>query len=118
MPAIPPSLPPCRGDHGAASGIGLPPHVACLDGTEGCLADLSAEALERLRRGGGRRAAGRAAVIASQRCHKLESVQALKDKAYAAFGEVAVLMKTPAPAPGGGPGHTSAGSACSAICGA
>lgn len=91
---------------GAASGIGLAAarRFAAM-GLKVCLADLSAEALERA---AGEVAAaapgGRAAVIAVPTdVSRLESVQALKDKAYAAFGEVAVLMNNAGTAPGGGP---------------
>ena len=91
---------------GAASGIGLAAarRFASM-GLKVCLADLSTEALERA---AGEVAAaapgGRAAVIAVPTdVSTLESVQALKDKAYAAFGEVAVLMNNAGTAPGGGP---------------
>lgn len=91
---------------GAASGIGLAAarRFASM-GLKVCLADLSAEALDRA---AGEVAAstpsGRMAVITVPTdVSKLESVQALKDKAYAAFGEVAVLMNNAGTAPGGGP---------------
>jgi len=91
---------------GAASGIGLAAarRFASM-GLKVCLADLSAEALERAAGEVAAAApAGRAAVIAVPTdVSKLESVQALKDKAYAAFGEVAVLMNNAGTAPGGGP---------------
>ena len=85
---------------GAASGIGLAAarRFAAL-GLKVCLADLSAEALARA-----------AATIESKDIitvatdvSRLESVQALKDRAYAAWGEVAVLMNNAGTAPGGGP---------------
>jgi len=91
---------------GAASGIGLAAarRFASM-GLRVCLADLSAEALDRA--AGDVAAAapgGRAAVITVPTdVGKLESVQALKDKAYATFGEVAVLMNNAGTAPGGGP---------------
>jgi NAD(P)-dependent dehydrogenase (short-subunit alcohol dehydrogenase family) len=91
---------------GAASGIGLAAarRFAAM-GLKVCLADLSAEALERAAGEVAAAApAGRAAVIAVPTdVSKLESVQALKDKAYAAFGDVAVLMNNAGTAPGGGP---------------
>jgi NAD(P)-dependent dehydrogenase (short-subunit alcohol dehydrogenase family) len=47
---------------------------------------------------------GRAGVLAvATDVSRLESVQALKDAAYATFGEVAVLMNNAGTAPGGGP---------------
>jgi NAD(P)-dependent dehydrogenase (short-subunit alcohol dehydrogenase family) len=47
---------------------------------------------------------GQSAVIAVPTdVSKLDQVQALKDAAYAAFGEVAVLMNNAGTAPGGGP---------------
>ena len=91
---------------GAASGIGLAAarRFASM-GLKVCLADLSAEALDRAAAEVAAAApAGRASVIAVPTdVSKLESVQALKDKAYAAFGEVAVLMNNAGTAPGGGP---------------
>ena len=91
---------------GAASGIGLAAarRFASM-GLKVCLADLSVEALDRAAGEVAATApAGRAAVIAVPTdVSKLESVQALKDKAYAAFGEVAVLMNNAGTAPGGGP---------------
>ena len=85
---------------GAASGIGLAAarRFASL-GMKVCLADLSADAL--------RRAAGsidaRDVMTVATDVSALESVQALKDKVYAAWGEVAVLMNNAGTAPGGGP---------------
>jgi NAD(P)-dependent dehydrogenase (short-subunit alcohol dehydrogenase family) len=79
---------------GAASGIGLAAakRFAGL-GMKVCLADLAGEALER--------SAGEVAALAGAPEHVIavatdvgrrESVEALRDKVYAAFGEVAVLM--------------------------
>ncbi len=91
---------------GAASGIGLAAarRFASL-GLNVCLADLSAESLERaVAEVAAARPSGRTAVIAVPTdVSKSESVQALKDKAYAAFGEVGVLMNNAGTAPGGGP---------------
>jgi NAD(P)-dependent dehydrogenase (short-subunit alcohol dehydrogenase family) len=91
---------------GASSGIGLAAarRFASL-GLKVCLADLSAEALERAATDvAAASPAGRAAVLAVPTdVSKLEQVQALKDKAYSAFGEVAVLMNNAGTAPGGGP---------------
>ena len=91
---------------GASSGIGLAAarRFATM-GMRVCLADLSAETLETA-------AADVAAVAPKGKdsvlavptdVSKLEQVQALKDRAYAAFGEVAVLMNNAGTAPGGGP---------------
>jgi len=85
---------------GAASGIGLAAarRFASL-GMKVCLADLSDDAL--------RRAAGsidaRDVMTVATDVSALESVQALKDKVHAAWGEVAVLMNNAGTAPGGGP---------------
>jgi NAD(P)-dependent dehydrogenase (short-subunit alcohol dehydrogenase family) len=91
---------------GAASGIGLAAarRFASM-GLKVCLADLSAEALDRAAAEVAAVApAGRAAVLAVPTdVSRLDSVQALKDKAYATFGEVAVLMNNAGTAPGGGP---------------
>ena len=91
---------------GAASGIGLAAarRFAAM-GLKVCLADLSAEALGRAAAEVAAIApAGRASVLAVPTdVSRLDSVQALKDKAYATFGEVAVLMNNAGTAPGGGP---------------
>jgi NAD(P)-dependent dehydrogenase (short-subunit alcohol dehydrogenase family) len=91
---------------GAASGIGLAAakRFAAL-GMKICMADLSSDAL-------GKAAAEVAAVAAHgpggviavpTDVSKLDQVQALKNAAYSAFGEVAVLMNNAGTAPGGGP---------------
>src|SRR5262245_7358453 len=91
---------------GAASGIGLAAarRFAAL-GLRVCLADLSPEVFGRgADEVAAASAARRAAVLAvPSDVSKLESVHALKDKVYAAFGEVAVLMNNAGTAPGGGP---------------
>jgi NAD(P)-dependent dehydrogenase (short-subunit alcohol dehydrogenase family) len=90
---------------GAASGIGLAAarRFASL-GLKVCLADLSSDALER--------AANRvnemaqtpdSILIVPTDVSRLDSVQALKDKVYQRFGDVAVLMNNAGTAPGGGP---------------
>jgi NAD(P)-dependent dehydrogenase (short-subunit alcohol dehydrogenase family) len=85
---------------GAASGIGLAAarRFASI-GMKVCLADLSGDALVRA-----------AATIDSKDVLTvatdvswLESVQALKDRIYATWGEVAVVMNNAGTAPGGGP---------------
>jgi len=85
---------------GAASGIGLAAakRFAAL-GLKVCLADLSAQALEKA-----------ASEIDAQELltvptdvSQLDSVQALKNQVYDRWGEVAVLMNNAGTAPGGGP---------------
>jgi NAD(P)-dependent dehydrogenase (short-subunit alcohol dehydrogenase family) len=91
---------------GAASGIGLAAATRFATmGLKVCLADLSAEALERA---AGTVAAespsgGAAVLTVPTDVSRLESVQALRDAAYAKFGEVAVLMNNAGTSPGGGP---------------
>jgi NAD(P)-dependent dehydrogenase (short-subunit alcohol dehydrogenase family) len=91
---------------GAASGIGLAAarRFASM-GLKVCLADLAAEALERAATEVAAVApTGRASVLAVPTdVSRLDSVQALKERVYAAFGEVAVLMNNAGTAPGGGP---------------
>jgi NAD(P)-dependent dehydrogenase (short-subunit alcohol dehydrogenase family) len=85
---------------GAASGIGLAAarRFAAL-GLKVCLADLSAEALDRTAR-----ELGAATLLTVPTdVSRPESVQALKDRVYDAWGEVAVLMNNAGTAPGGGP---------------
>ena len=91
---------------GAASGIGLAAATRfAAMGLKVCLADLSAEALDRAAEVvAGSAPAGRSAVLTVPTdVSRLDSVQALKDAAYARFGEVAVLMNNAGTAPGGGP---------------
>ena len=85
---------------GASSGIGLAAakRFASL-GLKLCLADLSEDALKRAAAEIG----GKDVLTVATDVSQLESVQALKDKAYATFGEVAVLMNNAGTAPGGGP---------------
>ncbi|MFZ5784588.1 MAG: SDR family NAD(P)-dependent oxidoreductase [Pseudomonadota bacterium] len=90
---------------GAASGIGLAAarRFASL-GLKVCLADLSAEALERAADAVAAVAAGPSSVLTVPTdVASLESVQALKETVYERFGEVAVLMNNAGTAPGGGP---------------
>ncbi len=78
----------------AASGIGLAAaeRFAAL-GMKVCMADANGDALERARRSVSDLAAGRADVIAVQTdVSAREEVEHLKEQAFAAFGEVAVLM--------------------------
>src|SRR6516165_12721654 len=91
---------------GAASGIGLAAarHFATL-GLKVCLADLSAEALMRAEAEvtAASTLGSPGVLIVPTDVSRLESVQALKDEVYSAFGEVAVLMNNAGTAPGGGP---------------
>ncbi|BBK30405.1 short-chain dehydrogenase [Allostella humosa] len=91
---------------GAAGGIGLAAarRFATL-GMKVCLADLAGPALEAAAAEVAAAAPlGRAGVLAVPTdVSRLEDVQALKDAAFGAFGEVAVLMNNAGTAPGGGP---------------
>jgi NAD(P)-dependent dehydrogenase (short-subunit alcohol dehydrogenase family) len=91
---------------GAASGIGLAAAVRFASmGLKVCLADLSADALARAAEAVADAApSGREAVLTVPTdVSRLESVQALREAAWARFGEVAVLMNNAGTAPGGGP---------------
>jgi NAD(P)-dependent dehydrogenase (short-subunit alcohol dehydrogenase family) len=85
---------------GAASGIGLAAakRFASL-GMKVCLADLSEEALARA----AATIDAKDVITVATDVSRLESVQALKDRVYATWGEVAVLMNNAGTAPGGGP---------------
>jgi NAD(P)-dependent dehydrogenase (short-subunit alcohol dehydrogenase family) len=85
---------------GAASGIGLATarRFAAM-GMKVCLADLSGDALVRA----AATIDAKDVLTVATDVSSLESVQALKDRVYAAWGEVAVLMNNAGTAPGGGP---------------
>ena len=85
---------------GGASGIGFAAakRFATL-GMKICLADLSEEALDRARK----QLADATVVTVPTDVSRLEDVQRLKDRAYDAFGEVAVLMNNAGVSAGGGP---------------
>jgi NAD(P)-dependent dehydrogenase (short-subunit alcohol dehydrogenase family) len=89
---------------GAASGIGLAAarRFASL-GLRLCLADLSPEALDRAAADISTATPKAEIITVPTDVSHLEQVQALKDAAYKAFGEVAVLMNNAGTAPGGGP---------------
>jgi NAD(P)-dependent dehydrogenase (short-subunit alcohol dehydrogenase family) len=91
---------------GAASGIGLAAarRFAAM-GMRVCLADLSATALQAAAAEvAAASPMGEAAVRAVPTdVSRLEDVEKLRDAAYAAFGDVAVLMNNAGTAPGGGP---------------
>lgn len=84
---------------GAASGIGLAAakRFAAM-GMKVCMADLSADALDRAAA-----EIGGDVLTVPTDVSRLESVQALRDAAYARFGEVAVLMNNAGTGTGGGP---------------
>jgi NAD(P)-dependent dehydrogenase (short-subunit alcohol dehydrogenase family) len=85
---------------GGASGIGLA--AAQRFGAMGmrvCLADLSAEALEKA----ADTISGPAVITVPADVSDPAAVDHLRDTVYAAFGEVAVLMNNAGTAPGGGP---------------
>jgi NAD(P)-dependent dehydrogenase (short-subunit alcohol dehydrogenase family) len=85
---------------GAASGIGLAAarRFASM-GMKVCLADLSGDALVRA----AATIDAKDVLTVATDVSWLESVQALKDRVYATWGEVAVLMNNAGTAPGGGP---------------
>jgi NAD(P)-dependent dehydrogenase (short-subunit alcohol dehydrogenase family) len=91
---------------GAASGIGLAAAKRFAEmGMRVCLADLSGTALDQaaaevasVARGG-----PRDVLAVPTDVSKLDEVQRLKDRAYQAFGEVAVLMNNAGVSAGGGP---------------
>ena len=89
---------------GAASGIGLAAAVRFASmGLKVCLADLSADALERAAESVVAVSGWDAVLTVATDVSRVESVQALRDAAYARFGEVAVLMNNAGTSPGGGP---------------
>ncbi|MEA2726030.1 MAG: hypothetical protein QOD93_515 [Acetobacteraceae bacterium] len=91
---------------GAASGIGLAAATRFATmGLKVCLADLSPEALQSAaEQVAAASPSGKDAVLTVPTdVSQLASVQALRDAAYARFGEVAVLMNNAGTAPGGGP---------------
>jgi NAD(P)-dependent dehydrogenase (short-subunit alcohol dehydrogenase family) len=85
---------------GGASGIGFAAakRFAAL-GMKICLADLSEEALDRARK----QLADATVVTVPTDVSRLEEAQRLKDCAYEAFGEVAVLMNNAGVSAGSGP---------------
>jgi NAD(P)-dependent dehydrogenase (short-subunit alcohol dehydrogenase family) len=84
---------------GAASGIGLAAAERFARmGLKLCMADLSAEALNKAAA-----TLGADVLTVPTDVSSLDSVQALRDAAYARFGEVAVLMNNAGTSPGGGP---------------
>jgi NAD(P)-dependent dehydrogenase (short-subunit alcohol dehydrogenase family) len=89
---------------GAASGIGLAAAERFARmGLKVCMADLSAEALDKAAATIGAATIDAEVLTVPTDVSRLESVQALRDAAYSKFGEVAVLMNNAGTAPGGGP---------------
>src|SRR5215469_12142221 len=85
---------------GGASGIGLAAarRFAAL-GMKICLADLSQQALDRA----AEQLSAASVLTVPTDVSKMEEVQRLKERVYADFGEVAVLMNNAGTSPGGGP---------------
>jgi NAD(P)-dependent dehydrogenase (short-subunit alcohol dehydrogenase family) len=85
---------------GGASGIGLAAakRFASL-GMKICLADLSQDALDRAEA----EMPGATVITVPTDVSKMDEVFRLKERAYAAFGRVAVLMNNAGTSPGGGP---------------
>src|SRR5580704_2828531 len=85
---------------GGASGIGLAAakRFASL-GMKICLADLSQDALDRAEA----EMPGATVITVPTDVSKMDEVLRLKERAYAAFGGVAVLMNNAGTSPGGGP---------------
>ena len=85
---------------GGASGIGLAAakRFAAL-GMKLCLADLRQDALDKATA----KLSGATVISVPTDVSKMENVERLKNRAYAEFGEVAVLMNNAGTSPGGGP---------------
>jgi NAD(P)-dependent dehydrogenase (short-subunit alcohol dehydrogenase family) len=89
---------------GAASGIGLAAALRfAAMGLNVCLADRSADALARAAEQVGAVPGAAGVLTVPTDVSQLAAVQALRDAAYARFGEVALLMNNAGTAPGGGP---------------
>jgi NAD(P)-dependent dehydrogenase (short-subunit alcohol dehydrogenase family) len=85
---------------GGASGVGLAAAKRFAgSGMKICLADLNQEALDRA----AEQLSGASVVTVPTDVSKMEEVQHLKERVYADFGEVAVLMNNAGTSPGGGP---------------
>ena len=95
---------------GGASGIGLAAaRRFAAFGMKLVLADLSQDALDRA----AAQLSDAELVTVPTDVGKIDEVNRLKDRAYAAFGAVDVLMNNAGTSPGGGPSTiTRAGSAC------
>jgi NAD(P)-dependent dehydrogenase (short-subunit alcohol dehydrogenase family) len=85
---------------GGASGIGLAAAKRFASmGMKLCLADLSQHALDEA----AAQLPGANVVTVPTDVSKIDEVLRLKERAYAEFGEVAVLMNNAGTSPGGGP---------------
>jgi NAD(P)-dependent dehydrogenase (short-subunit alcohol dehydrogenase family) len=85
---------------GGASGIGLAAakRFAAL-GMKLCLADLRQDALDKA----GAELSGATVISVPTDVSRMEDVERLKERAFAEFGEVALLMNNAGTSPGGGP---------------
>ena len=85
---------------GGASGIGLAAarRFAAL-GMKLCLADLHQDALDKAAAG----LSGATVITVPTDVSRMEEVERLKQRAYAEFGEVAILLNNAGTSPGGGP---------------
>jgi NAD(P)-dependent dehydrogenase (short-subunit alcohol dehydrogenase family) len=89
---------------GAAAGIGLAAATRfAAMGMKVALADVSAVLLDRAAAAIVEAVPGADLLTVIADVSRLDSVQTLRDEAYARFGEVAVLMNNAGTAPGGGP---------------
>lgn len=85
---------------GGASGIGLAAAKRFASiGMKLCLADLRQDALDRA----ATELTGAQLITVPTDVGRMEDIQRLKERAYAEFGEVAVLMNNAGTSPGGGP---------------
>lgn len=90
---------------GGASGIGLAAARRFIEaGMKVCIADVNAEALE-----AARASLGANAIAVQTNVAELSQVERLRDRAYEAFGDVAVLMNNAGTGGGGGPWSAYAG---------
>jgi NAD(P)-dependent dehydrogenase (short-subunit alcohol dehydrogenase family) len=88
---------------GAASGIGLAAATRFAKlGLKVCLADLTVDALARAVAQISAQISAKDVLAVATDVSRPESVQALRDKVYGTWGEVAVLMNNAGTAPGGG----------------
>lgn len=91
---------------GAASGIGLAAGMRFANlGMKVCLADLKGEALDRAAEAVGLASSAGKAAVRAVACNvsRMEDLEGLREEAYGAFGDVAVLMNNAGVGNGGGP---------------
>jgi len=84
---------------GGASGIGLAARRFAALGMKLCLADLHQDALDKAAAG----LSGATVITVPTDVSRMEEVERLKQRAYAEFGEVAILLNNAGTSPGGGP---------------